>query len=60
MEKANKGFNPEFHAVEFMRDVRLDLSNQYLQDKNQYKLDLKKAMEEFKKKQKRIFHKQVD
>jgi hypothetical protein len=41
----------EFHAVDFMRQVRSDLSQKYMQDKDRYLQDLKTAMEDFKRKQ---------
>ena len=55
MEKNNKIDDIEFHAVNFMRKIRLELSEKYLQDKEQYMKDLKKAMEDFKRKQEKIF-----
>lgn len=55
METKNKVVEPEFHAVDFMRKVRLELSEKYLQDKEQYMKDLKKAMEDFKCRQKKAY-----
>ncbi len=51
METKNKTVETEFHAVEFMRQVRGKLSEKYLQDKEQYMKDLKIAMEDFKRRQ---------
>ena len=45
----------EFHAVEFMRKVRCELTEQYLLDKQKYLDFLKKAMEEFRLRQKATF-----
>jgi hypothetical protein len=42
----------EFHAVDFMRQVRGELTEQFLQDRQQYLDYLKKAMEDFKLRQK--------
>ena len=52
MEK-NKQIEEEFHAVEFMRKVRSELTEQYLQDKQKYMELLKKVMEDFKLHQKK-------
>jgi hypothetical protein len=49
-----KNTEDDFHAVEFMRQVRRDLSEKYLRDQEQYLLDLKRAMEEFKRKQENV------
>lgn len=51
METKNKITENEFHAVDFMRKVRIELSKKYLQNKEQYLKDLKKAMEDFKHRQ---------
>ncbi len=60
METKNKVAVPEteFHAVDFMRKVRRELSEKYLQDKEQYMRGLKKAMEDFKHRQKKAHRKQ--
>lgn len=55
MEK-NKQTEKEFHAVEFMREVRSELTTQFLQDKEQYFAYLKKAMEDFKLRQMKNSH----
>jgi len=52
MEK-NKQIDGEFNAVEFMRKVRSELTEQYLQDKQKYMELLKKVMEDFKHRQKK-------
>ena len=44
----------EFHTVEFMRTVRNELSEQFLKDKQKYLAFLKKAMEDFKIRQKQV------
>lgn len=60
MEAKNKAAETEteFHAVDFMRKVRLELSEKYLQDKEQYMRDLKTAMEDFKRRQKKAYSQQ--
>lgn len=45
----------EFHAVEFMRQVRSEQTEEYLQDKQKYFDHLKKAMEDFKLRQTKAF-----
>ncbi len=59
MKTKNKEIETEFHAVDFMRKVRIELSEKYLQDKEQYLQDLKKAMEDFKCRQKKANSQQV-
>lgn len=49
---------PEFHAVEFMRQIRVELTDQFLNDKQAYLDYLKKTMDEFKAKQRKV-HKQL-
>jgi hypothetical protein len=51
MEKSKQP-EKEFHAVEFMRQVRSELTEDFLNDKQKYLRDLKKAMENFKLRQK--------
>jgi len=58
METKNKTIEKEFHAVEFMRQVRSELTQQYLKDKQKYLDYLKKAMEDFKLKQKKAYSQQ--
>lgn len=48
MENKNKNTTADFHAVDFMRQVRSELTEQFLQDKQKYFDYLKRAMEEFK------------
>ncbi len=55
MENKNKQIKKEFHSVEFMRQVRSELSEQYLQDKQKYFAYLKQAMEDFKLRQKNVY-----
>lgn len=49
----NKKTGKEFHAVEFMRQVRSELSEQFLKDKKKYFEYLKMAMDDFKARQKK-------
>ena len=44
----------EFHAVEFMRDVREKLSKLYMTDKKKYFTELDKATKEFEKSRKKV------
>jgi hypothetical protein len=57
METKNKETETDtgFHAVDFMRNVRLELSEKYLLDREQYMQDLKKAMEDFKRRQEKAY-----
>lgn len=55
METKNKKTDQEFHAVDFMRQVRAELTEQFLQDKQKYKDYLKQAMEDFKLRQKKAY-----
>ncbi|MCX6327398.1 MAG: hypothetical protein NT144_12225 [Bacteroidia bacterium] len=55
MEKS-KQKEKEFHAVEFMREVRTELTEQFLHDKQNYLDYLKQAMEDFKLRQKQAYH----
>jgi len=55
METKNKTTEKEFHAVDFMRQVRSELTQQFLQDKQKYLDYLKKAMADFKLKQKKAY-----
>ncbi len=58
METKNKEIETEFHAVDFMRQVRRQMTEKYLQDKEQYMRGLKKAMEDFKHRQKKAYSQQ--
>lgn len=53
MKTKNKLKDTEFHAVDFMRKVRRELSEKFLADKEQYMKDLKQSMDDFKLKQKK-------
>ena len=53
MENKNKNTTAEFHAVDFMRQVRSELTEQFLQDKQKYFDYLKRVMEDFKLRQKK-------
>lgn len=46
--------NNEFHAVEFMRRVRHEMNEKFLNDKQKYLEYLKQAMENFKIQQKKV------
>ncbi len=48
-----KNNKKEFHAVEFMREVRERLSELYMTDRNKYFAELAKATKEFKKSRKK-------
>lgn len=46
-----------FHTVKFMRQARNEMSNEFLQDKQQYLANLQEAMKDFKAKQgKAVIH----
>ncbi len=53
--KTNKKADKEFHAVEFMREVREELTEQFSRDKKKYLEYLKKSMQDFKLKQKKAY-----
>ncbi len=55
METQNKNEENDFHAVDFMRQVRSEMTAKYLQDKGKYLEDLKKAMDTFKRRQEKAF-----
>lgn len=61
MKTENNKMEEEFHAVDFMRQVRTELSEKYLQDKEQYLEELKDAMDEFKRRQEKVYsqHKSI-
>ncbi|KAF0238117.1 MAG: hypothetical protein FD181_1325 [Prolixibacteraceae bacterium] len=48
MENKNKNTTADFHAVDFMRQVRSELTEQFLHDKQKYFEYLKQVMENFK------------
>jgi hypothetical protein len=51
----NKKQKQTFHAVDFMREVRNELTQQFIQDKPKYLDYLKKVMEDFKSRQKKVY-----
>lgn len=53
MENKNKNATTDFHAVDFMRQVRSELTAEFLQDKQKYFDYLKRVMKEFKLRQKK-------
>lgn len=53
--KKNNNSNKEFKAVEFMREVRAELTEEFLKDKQKYLDHLKKVMKEFKQRQKSVY-----
>lgn len=55
MKTPDKANEEEFHAVEFMRQVRSESSEKYLQDKAQYLEGLKNAMTDFKRRQEKAY-----
>jgi len=55
MKTKNKTDKKEFHAVEFMRQVRAELTDEFLKDKQKYFDYLNQAMENFKIQQKQAF-----
>jgi hypothetical protein len=54
METKNEKTTSPFPAVEFMREVRQELTELFLKDKKKYMEYLKHSMEEFKARQKKI------
>lgn len=53
MENKNKNTTAGFHAVDFMRKIRSELTEQFLQDKQKYFDYLKRVMDDFKLRQKK-------
>jgi len=53
--ETNKKTEKEFHAVDFMRQVRNELTEQFFMDKQKYLDYLKKAMEDFKLRQRKVY-----
>jgi hypothetical protein len=51
MKNKNDNTIADFHAVDFMRQVRNELSEQFLQDRQKYVDYLKRVMDEFKLRQ---------
>lgn len=60
METTNRIADAEFHAVDFMRKVRRELSEKYLQNNEQYIKDLKKALDDFKCRQEKAYGQSLD
>ncbi len=56
METKNNTDNKEFHAVEFMRQVRSEMTELFLKDRQKYLEYLKQAMTDFKAKQKNAYN----
>ncbi len=54
MEK-NKQAIKQFHAVEYMREARNKMTEEYFKDKQKYLAHLKKVMEDFKRRQEKAF-----
>jgi hypothetical protein len=54
METKNEKISNTFHAVEFMYEVRQELTELFLKDKQKYLEYLKHSMEEFKIRQKKL------
>jgi len=48
--KSNQMDEKKFKAVDFMREVRQQLTEEYLKDKEKYFSDLKRVSENFRKK----------
>ena len=55
MENKTKHITKDFHAVDFMRQVRSEMTEKFLQDKQKYFDYLKRAMEDFKLRQKKHY-----
>jgi hypothetical protein len=53
--ETNKKAKENFHAVDYMRQVRNELTEQFLKDKERYLEFLQKALEEFKLRQKKVY-----
>jgi len=53
--ETNKKAQDGFHAVDYMRQVRSELTEQFLADKERYMEFLRKALEEFKLRQKKAY-----
>jgi len=53
MENKIRNTRTDFHAVDFMRQVRSEMTEQFLQDKQKYFDYLKRVMEDFKLRQKK-------
>lgn len=56
METESNNQKTDFHAVEFMRQVRSELTEQFLKDQQQYLNYLHQVMADFKKMQRGTTH----
>lgn len=54
MQTQNKTNENEFHAGEYMRQIRTELTEQFLQDKQKYLQHLRQVMADFKLKQSKV------
>jgi hypothetical protein len=52
--KKTKTAEAAFHAVEFMREVRAEMTEQYLTDRSKYLSNLKQGMNDFKERQQKV------
>ncbi len=48
METQNSNLEKDFHAVDYMRNVRKKMSELYLSDRGKYLEQIQKAMTDFK------------
>ncbi len=46
----NEKVGKDFHAVEFMREVRNEMNELFLKDKKKYLIKVRKAMQQFREK----------
>ncbi|NEN23684.1 hypothetical protein G3O08_09240 [Cryomorpha ignava] len=56
--ETNKKPGKEFHAVEFMRQVREEMTEQFIEDRQKYLEYLKKSIADFKIRQAKAFNKE--
>lgn len=56
MENNKKTGKKDFHAVDFMRQVRAELTDEFLKDKQKYLDYLKKVMGDFRREQRKAFN----
>jgi|GEM_PF-902719 len=54
MKTIDKKANTDFNSVKFMRQVRDEMSKEFIKDKKKYLLNLEKAMKDFKSRQKKV------
>jgi len=54
--KKNSSSDSDFHAVDFMRQVRTELTSQFQLDRKKYLDYLKESMEKFKKRKASCTH----